>query len=169
MIVRRKIVKPALVICIVCAALLSVHIFRVIATNKTPEISEEVIDKVASIPWDDDSYLESIGFICDGDTWKYFIEDMNGCEEDGTTHTYVFVEDASKPDMKELKMKKYKDIYAGNRIMYGYNNDLCYFFRIPEYAEEYYRFYVNGKRIWVEDGYWINKGGYFEKAILSLK
>ena len=167
MIYSKKIIKWAVVISVVCVLLISVHIVCAIISN-TEKIDVKVLDKIASIKWDDDDYLVKQGFKMVGEELRYIGYDIR--EDFHPDYTFnIFVIEMDKGEaIKEYNLQNQNGLLCCYEKMNFYNNPFEEFFCTSDTGGRMYRFYLKDHLIDVHESNLINSDRLFEQFVMDL-
>ena len=162
------------IICISTSILLLINIVGIII-DKSETVTNTVIDKISSIPWDNEEYLKKVGFFEDNEektVLKYFSDvgpnDKNiGDMEHSFFHIYV-----EKMD-KEHAIKEYHLQEKSNLLLYyqkenGYRNILSNFLSRADTTSRMYGIYSNNRFIFVREHNNKTSDKLFEQFIMDL-
>ena len=166
MVYFRKVVKMPFIISIICFALITVHFGGVMLNRDT--LNQEVIQKIANIPWDNDEYLYRHRFVKDGETmWLNKLIELD--DNLDTTFFCVYVE---KADIEQVKkqpgMKSKNNVFYSYKRSSGYQNIFMEFIGHADTASRFYTFYVNDRLVSVREHNEKNTEKLFEQYIMSM-
>lgn len=164
---EKKLIKWRFIVSLICFLGIIVHIGALIISDMET-ISEEVVNKVCEIPWEDTEYLKQLGFTDKGDRLVY--DEFKGWSEEGQASYFrIYVEKMDKNEaIKKYKLKYKNDVPMRMSKFEEFNNVFFEFLNYSNMNHRSYYFYLNGFLISASEYNEAGREKFFEPYIMSL-